>query len=384
MSWFNHIIVSIGALVSSLLGNAHHVATLSPSATSTVQNQAIDQTVSVASSSALADYVYFESSPANLTDVRLSQQGVEVSSPWGKEESYKVSPDGGIGWHTFSNGVRVAVILDKLSPQEELKQSGFSSTSQAQYEEVLKFIGSKIGANFSGYDYEKFLHETTQQTANSATSVSDKIGYGKVLIIKSVTSFGPRDSVFRFSNDNGIKGFIWLPPESEIPSKVDFWGSNGWQYSLIFPAKQDVTKRDVDAVIRSLKLYGQTASAGTATDEIKDCGTDMECLIAAAPVCGPAKAVWASSVEFFGKSVAFTDDISIAKGTSGKCALSLIVIDEKVDGQPAPQEVSQGFLHMKKVCQYSPADLKSTLTNWKSGNISSSDDQLGNCKSVSI
>ena len=204
------------------------------------------------SSSTLKDYVFSSVVPNDLVVVKLSHQAIGIESSWGLEQSYKGSPDGSLGQYTFANGVKMTLTVDKLSPQDELKQSDLSASDQEQYTSVFQFIASKIGPNFSSYDYEKFLHETSQQTVDQATTQGDKLGYSEVLVLKNVTSFSPSDTIFQFINQNG-KGFIWMPPNATIPSAVDFWGSNGWRYTFMFPAKQNISEGEVDTVIQSIK-----------------------------------------------------------------------------------------------------------------------------------
>jgi hypothetical protein len=131
------------------------------------------------------------------------------------------------------------------------------------------------------------------------------------------------------------------------------------------------------------QIITKATSTATTVAAITNCGKDMSCLIAVAPTCGPAKVSWTFTIDFMGKPLTSTANIDITK-MSNKCSLTLISTDIKVDNQPAPPEVQQGFMHMKKICTYTPNDLKNVLTNWNLGNISSSDDELGNCRSVNI
>jgi|GEM_PF-3985049 len=262
MNWFHNIVVSIGALVASIFGGQSQVITndIPSTASSSVEvvqqvsqnNNDIVSTTSVLDDS-LKDYSFFGVIPNNLTKIKLSHHSIGIDSPWGIESNYKGNPDGSVGQYTFANGVKMTVALNKLSPQDELKQSGLSQSELTQYNSVFKFIASKAGSDFKGYDYENFLLGISQKTVDQAKTQEDKLGYSEALVLKKVTSFGSSDTVFRFTNQNS-KGFIWMLPNSTIPSKIDFWGPNGWQYNFMFPAKQNISQKEVDALIQSIKI----------------------------------------------------------------------------------------------------------------------------------
>jgi hypothetical protein len=180
--------------------------------------------------------------PPKLTKITLSHQSIELQSPWGTEASYKGSSAGTLGQYVFANGIKLTVTLNKQSPQDELKEGGATST--------LQFIISKLGANFTSYDYEHFLHETTQQTIDTATTQEDKAGYSEVLELKNATSLS--GTVFSFTNSNG-KGFAWVPADSDVPNAVDFWGPNGWRYTFLIPPKQNVNRAEIDAIMKSIR-----------------------------------------------------------------------------------------------------------------------------------
>jgi hypothetical protein len=132
------------------------------------------------------------------------------------------------------------------------------------------------------------------------------------------------------------------------------------------------------------QIITKATSTVSTVATVKNCGKDVQCLIAVAPTCGPANVSWTFTVDFMGKSLTPTDNISISKNSSGKCSLTVTTTDIKLDNKPAPPEVQQGFMHMKKLCTYTPSDLKKVLINWSVGNISNFDDDLGNCKSINI
>ncbi len=158
------------------------------------------------------------------------------------------------------------------------------------------------------------------------------------------------------------------------PNVVVFGSDDSIKNGQVLTPQQNVVKQ----------IVTKATSTATTVATVTNCGKDMSCLIAAAPTCGPANVSWTFTIDFMGKPLTTTDNINITKTSSGKCSLTLTATDIKVDNQPAPPEVQQGFMHMKKICTYSPNDLKNVLTNWNLGNISSSDDELGNCKSINI
>ncbi|MDD5050291.1 MAG: hypothetical protein PHV93_00935 [Candidatus Pacebacteria bacterium] len=207
---------------------------------------------SLVSGNAISDYIFSNTKPQNLVEVRLSHHSIDIESPWGLEKSYRGSRDS-LGQYTFVNGIKMTVTLNKLSPQDELKQSDFSPTELAQFNSLFQFIGSKIEPNFSSYEFQKFLHGTNQQVIDEATTQEDKTGYSKVLVLKNITAFfGSSTPVYQFANKNG-KGFVYVKSDTTVPSGVDFWGPNGWRYTFMLPAKQNISKGDVDALIQSIK-----------------------------------------------------------------------------------------------------------------------------------
>ena len=260
MNWLHSVVVSIGALVTSIFGGHSQLVTSDiplPASSSVEVVQQVSQdsnnSTTVVSNDSLKYYSFFGVIPSNLVEVKLSHNSIDIESPWGIESNYRGSSDGSVGQYTFANGARMTVTLNKLSPQDELRQSGFSQSDLGQYNSVFKFIASKIGSDLNSYNYENFLHEISQKTVDQAKTQEDKLGYSEALVLKNVTSFGASDTLFRFTNKNG-KGFIWMTPNSTIPSKIDFWGTNGWEYNFMFPAKQNISQKEVDALIQSIKI----------------------------------------------------------------------------------------------------------------------------------
>ncbi|MEK7635307.1 MAG: hypothetical protein AAB446_02680 [Patescibacteria group bacterium] len=200
----------------------------------------------------IPEYVFSITYPKTLTDVKLSHNSISLKSPWGLEKSFKGNADS-LGQYVFTNGIKMTVTLNKINPQDELKQMNLSADEQKQYDSLFQFIDSKIGSNYSSYEYLKFLEETTQQTVDEATTQQDKDGYAKVLVIKNTLLIpSSQDTVYQFTNQNG-KGFVYIKTNADIPSSLDFWNQNGWRYTFMFPANQNISKDDIDALIKSIK-----------------------------------------------------------------------------------------------------------------------------------
>ena len=203
------------------------------------------------SQSSIPEYVFSKDLPPKLSKILLSHNKVEINSPWGKESNYQGSTDGTLSKYTFANGVQLAIILNKDVPQDSIKKLGLTNSELNEYDALFRFISSKIGEKFSSYDYELFLHMTTQKTVDNATSKQDKESYSKVLSLKNILSLGLDDTVYGFSNSY-VKGFVWVAPNSDIPSAIDFWGANGWKYTIIISKKQDVTRGEIEALMKSI------------------------------------------------------------------------------------------------------------------------------------
>ena len=252
--WVLLIIVIVLATVAYLYFKHTNSTYNVPSSGSSIYQQLPSSNVPPTSSvpvDTIKDYVFSTMVPSNLVAVKLSHDSVQIESPWGNEASYKGGAADTLGQYTFDNGIKLTVGVDKLSPQGDLKEMNLSPSDQAQYDSVFQFIASKIGQNFSSYDYERFLNETTQQSVDLATTPEDKTGYSEVLILKNVISYSPTDTLFQFINQNG-KGFIWMLPDATIPSMIQFWGPNGWRYDFMIP-KENITAEQVDAMIQSIK-----------------------------------------------------------------------------------------------------------------------------------
>lgn len=199
--------------------------------------------------SSIPDYNLSNISPTNLTIVKLSHHSIDFESPWGTEKSFK----GGdmLGQYVFANGVRMTVNLNKINPKEELKNVDLSPNERKEFDSFFTFVESKIGPNYTSYDYLRFMWGTSQQTVSSAITNEDKLGYSKVLELKAVLPNSPIVP-YQFNNQKG-KGFVYFSKDSEVPSVVDFFDYRGWRFSFMFPSNQNISKGDMDVVIKTIR-----------------------------------------------------------------------------------------------------------------------------------
>lgn len=203
----------------------------------------------------IPNYIFSDILSKNLVDVTLSHHSISFKSPFGVEKSFKGSMN--LVQYLFSSGVRMTVSLNTVSPKDELKELILSSDGQQQYDSFFQFIESKIGSNFSSYDFLKFVYNTNQSTVDNATATQDKEGYTNVLSVKRVLPF-TSDNIYEFQNKNG-KGFVYIENGSIVPKGIDFWTNDSFgRYSFLFPTGQNISRENIDDIIKSLK--GTTAS----------------------------------------------------------------------------------------------------------------------------
>lgn len=192
-------------------------------------------------------YVYLYTSATSF--VKLSHHNFGFRSPWGAEKSYK-GRDNQLGQYVFADGVKVTVGLNKVGPKEEmLSDNSLSTEERNQFESFFKFIDSKLGSNYSGYEYINFIASVDQQTVDNAKSPADKEGYQKALVMKKVLLFLPKPDAQLFET-NGLKGFV----NSDVTYSISFWDQNGWMYFIVIPINQNITKEQIDIVVKSLKI----------------------------------------------------------------------------------------------------------------------------------
>lgn len=144
----------------------------------------------------------------------------------------------------------------------------------------------------------------------------------------------------------------------------------------------------------------------SSSNEFKDCGTNMDCFIAAARECAPSIVKWSGTVDFFGISLVSKEHLSI-KGlnSKGECdfsslnedtSLSPDAVEElktelKAEGktdQDISKELAEISLSLseeagaKVTCSLPINDLVGMLADWSKGNISSNDLTSPACTAV--
>lgn len=123
-----------------------------------------------------------------------------------------------------------------------------------------------------------------------------------------------------------------------------------------------------------------TAQKSTKPPASIDCGTDIDCFIAASQNCKPAKVIYTNTVDIFGVKHTTTSYYEIKGLKAGKCTFYLRT--EKID-LTFPPETPQDIVEQQKegykklegrdgTCKFNINDLTAILRKWKAGNFEGS------------
>lgn len=202
----------------------------------------------------IPEYTFSDDRSKPLTDVKLSQHEITFRSPWQEERSNRKNGQSTI--YVFGTGAELAITVKKVGPVEEMKANEYlSPASKMEYEEIFRFMESKIGPKPTTLEYTVFAWSVGQDTVDKAASPEDKAGYSRILAAKNFTS--PSSSSSRLSRfDNGrVKGLVNQTKTSDIPTSFDFWDKNDYTFHVAFPGRQNLFKADIDSVIRSIESH---------------------------------------------------------------------------------------------------------------------------------
>ncbi len=181
--------------------------------------------------------------------VKLSHHDISMNSPWGAEMSYKGGK--GIGQYTFASGAKMAVLVYKNGPREQIEQdTSLTASEKESYEPLFQLLSSKFGHDFTSYEFLRLVMETKQKDIDDATSTMARQGYAKALELKPDLLFGS-DSPFKFANRSG-GGFIYMTKDYSVPIGLDYFDKNDDRFTFMFPRMKEITKPDIEIMMNSV------------------------------------------------------------------------------------------------------------------------------------
>ena len=189
--------------------------------------------------------------------------GTTFQVPWERPSS--VDDRGTAAELTFPEGQRITIMKAPSSstPQKSLQE--FDKDMPATSTKSLTLFNQELGKNFSGFDFFKYVLNTTPEDVSNADNLKEAKARARAIILKRGVAAPISTNPQLFQTEN-VQGFQFGFPDQESPVYLQLMAKNHQSFYDIIIA-EGASKKVVDAIISTTKIKDAETPQPTESDK---------------------------------------------------------------------------------------------------------------------